>query len=105
MLYFQKRRFKVLVTTDLASSGIHLRDVAHVINYDPPTPEDLYSPCRRSGRAEARGLASTLASGARVSELRRIERALRLRIERKKIEYNHLVRQWRCRETIFLPER
>src|ERR1035438_4566154 len=52
----------------------------------------------RSGRAEARGLASTLALGARVSELRRIERALRLRIERKKIEYNHLVRQWRCRE-------
>src|SRR5713101_5741472 len=58
----------------------------------------------RSGRAEARGLASTLASGARVSELRRIERALRLRIERKKIEYNHLVRQWRCRENN-LPSR
>ena len=56
----------------------------------------------RSGRAEARGLASTLASGARVSELRRIERALRLRIERKKIEYYHLVRQGRCRENNLL---
>jgi hypothetical protein len=39
-----------------------------------------------------------------VSELRRIERALKLRIERKKIEYNHLVRQWRCRENN-LPSR
>jgi hypothetical protein len=33
VFYFQKRRFKVLVTTDLASSGNHVRDVAHVINY------------------------------------------------------------------------
>ena len=33
LFYFQKRRFKVLVTTDLASRGIHVRDVAHVINY------------------------------------------------------------------------
>jgi hypothetical protein len=28
VFYFQKRRFNGLVTTDLASSGIHLRDVA-----------------------------------------------------------------------------
>jgi hypothetical protein len=39
-------------------------------------------------------------SGARVSELRRIERVLRLRIERKKIEYNGAAVR-----TIFLPER
>jgi hypothetical protein len=58
----------------------------------------------RTGRAGARGFASTLVSGAEVSEFRRIERALRLRIKRKKTEYNHLVRQWRCRENN-LPSR
>jgi hypothetical protein len=52
----------------------------------------------RIGRAGATSLALTLVSGAEASELRRIERALKLRIERKKTEYNHLVRQRRCRE-------
>ena len=33
-----------------------------------------------------------------MGHLRRIERARKLRIERKKIEYYHLVRQGRCRE-------
>ncbi|PYX11546.1 MAG: hypothetical protein DMG84_23720 [Acidobacteria bacterium] len=58
----------------------------------------------RTGRAGAKSFAFTLVSGAEVSELRRIERALKLRIERKKIEYNRLVRQRRCRENN-LPER
>jgi hypothetical protein len=52
----------------------------------------------RTGRAGAKSLALTLVSGAEVSELRRIKRVLKLRNERKKIEYNHLVRQRRCRE-------
>jgi len=38
-----------------------------------------------------------------VSELRRIEWALKLRIERKKIEYNHIVHQPRCRRDNNLP--
>ena len=83
---FDEGRFKVLVATDVASRGIHVRDVAHVINYDLPTlPEDFIHRVGRTGRAGARGLASTLVSGAEVSELRQIERALKLRIERKQI--------------------
>jgi len=31
---FQQGRFRVLVATDLASRGIHVQDIAHVINYD-----------------------------------------------------------------------
>jgi len=72
VFYLEKRRFKVLVTTDLASNGIHPCDVAHVINYDLWT---CIHRVGRTGRAGARGLASTLVSGAEVSELRRIERA------------------------------
>src|SRR6266700_86182 len=33
---FQQGRFRVLVATDLASRGIHVQDIAHVINYDLP---------------------------------------------------------------------
>src|SRR5579863_8417526 len=33
---FQQGRFQILVATDLASRGIHVQDIAHVINYDLP---------------------------------------------------------------------
>src|SRR5256712_5388840 len=33
---FQQRCFRLLVATDLASRGIHVQDIAHVINYDLP---------------------------------------------------------------------
>src|SRR6267154_6078344 len=33
---FQQGRYRVLVATDLASRGIHVQDIAHVINYDLP---------------------------------------------------------------------
>jgi ATP-dependent RNA helicase RhlE len=83
---FDQGRFKVMVATDVASRGIHVRDVAHVINYDlPALPEDFIHRVGRTGRAGARGLASTLVAGAEVSELRQIERVLKLRIERKRI--------------------
>ena len=42
---FQEGRFQILVATDVAARGLHVDDVAHVINYD--LPEDgrrLYSP-------------------------------------------------------------
>ncbi|MGH9502615.1 MAG: DEAD/DEAH box helicase, partial [Terriglobales bacterium] len=31
---FQQGRYRILVATDLASRGIHVQDIAHVINYD-----------------------------------------------------------------------
>ena len=39
---FQQGRVRVLVATDLASRGIHVEDIAQVINYDlPQLPEDF----------------------------------------------------------------
>ncbi len=83
---FEKGVIKVLVATDVAARGVHVEDVAHVINYDLPTlPEDFIHRIGRTGRAGATGLASTLVSGAEVFELKSIERALKLRIRRKEI--------------------
>jgi len=80
---FQEGRFQVLVATDIASRGLHVDDVAHVINYDvPKMAEDFIHRVGRTGRAGMQGQASTLASGAEVLELRQIERTLKLKIER-----------------------
>lgn len=80
---FQEGRFQVLVATDIASRGLHVDDVAHVINYDvPKMAEDFIHRVGRTGRAGLQGCASTLAAGAEVLELRQIERTLKLKIER-----------------------
>lgn len=53
---FQQARFQVLVATDIASRGLHVDDVAHVINYDlPKMPEDFIHRVGRTGRAGAEG--------------------------------------------------
>jgi len=80
---FQEGRFQVLVATDIASRGLHVDEVAHVINYDvPKMAEDFIHRVGRTGRAGLQGRASTLAAGAEVLELRQIERTLRLKMER-----------------------
>jgi ATP-dependent RNA helicase RhlE len=77
----------VLVATDIASRGLHVDDVAHVINYDvPKMAEDFIHRVGRTGRAGLEGRASTLATGAEVLELRLIERTLQLKIERKQTQ-------------------
>ena len=80
---FQEGRFQVLVATDIASRGLHVDDVAHVINYDlPKMAEDFIHRVGRTGRAGSQGRASTIVTGAEVLDLRSIERTLKLRIER-----------------------
>jgi ATP-dependent RNA helicase RhlE len=84
---FQEGRFQVLVATDIASRGLHVDDVAHVINYDiPKMAEDFIHRVGRTGRAGLQGRASTLVAGAEVLALRQIERTLQLRIERKQTD-------------------
>jgi ATP-dependent RNA helicase RhlE len=84
---FQQGRIKILVATDVASRGLHVDDVAHVINYDLPNmAEDFIHRVGRTGRMGSQGRASTLVAGAEVMELRAIERSLQLRIERKKLD-------------------
>jgi len=79
--------YKVLVATDVASRGIHVDNVAHVINYDlPDLAEDFIHRVGRTGRAGLKGRASTLVSGAEIGELRAIERTLKLKIARKRVD-------------------
>jgi ATP-dependent RNA helicase RhlE len=81
---FQQGRFQILVATDLASRGIHVQDIAHVINYDlPQVAEDFVHRVGRTGRAGENGLSSTLVERTQRGELRQLERALGIKIELK----------------------
>jgi ATP-dependent RNA helicase RhlE len=80
---FQQGRFRVLVATDLASRGIHVQDIVHVINYDlPDMAENFIHRVGRTGRAGGHGVATTLFSREQRSELFQLERTLGIRIER-----------------------
>lgn len=71
---------RVLVATDLASRGLDIEMVSHVINYDIPEDPDIYvHRIGRTGRAGRSGIAITLVEPAQIKQLRLIER----RIDRK----------------------
>lgn len=80
---FQQGRFRVLVATDVASRGIHVQDVAHVINFDlPEIAENFIHRVGRTGRAGKHGVASTLFGREQRSELFQLERTLGIKMER-----------------------
>jgi ATP-dependent RNA helicase RhlE len=82
---FQQGRYRVLVATDLASRGIHVQDIAHVINYDlPEIAENFIHRVGRTGRAGKRGVASTLFGRDQRSEVMGLERTLGIQMERMK---------------------
>ena len=84
---FQEGRYRILVATDIAARGLHVDDVAHVINYDlPKIAEDFIHRVGRTGRAGCEGRASTIVTAAELVDLRSIEHTLQLRIERKQFD-------------------
>src|SRR5580700_526721 len=80
---FQQGRYRILVATDVAARGIHVQDIAHVINYDlPEIAENFIHRVGRTGRAGKSGVASTLYGREQRSELLQLERTLGIRMER-----------------------
>jgi ATP-dependent RNA helicase RhlE len=83
---FQRGNYRILVATDLASRGIHVQDIAHVINYDlPADAESFIHRAGRTGRAGERGVASTLFARDQHPDLLQLERTLGLRMERMRV--------------------
>jgi ATP-dependent RNA helicase RhlE len=80
---FQRGQYRVLVATDVAARGIHVQDIAHVINYDlPDMAENFIHRVGRTGRAGERGVASTFFGREQRTELFQLERTLGIRMER-----------------------
>jgi ATP-dependent RNA helicase RhlE len=71
----KRGRIAVLVATDIASRGIDVEDLTHVINYDVPmAPEDYVHRVGRTARADAKGDAFTLMSPEEDRDMKAIER-------------------------------
>jgi ATP-dependent RNA helicase RhlE len=84
---FQKGCYRVLVATDLASRGIHVENIAHVINYDlPEVAENFIHRVGRTGRAGNRGTASTIYVREQRTDLYDLERQLGIRMERMQVD-------------------
>ena len=83
---FSEGRHRVLVATDVAARGIDVAHVAHVVNYDlPKVAEDFVHRVGRTGRASAKGVASTFAGPAERGDLRKIERTLAIQMKRFRV--------------------
>lgn len=80
---FQQGDYRVLVATDVASRGIHVQGITHVINYDlPGDAESFIHRVGRTGRAGVHGVASTLVSKDQWSDLLQLERTLGIKIDK-----------------------
>ena len=72
---FQSGELPVLVATDVASRGLHVPDVSHVINYDvPQDPEDYVHRIGRTARAGAAGDSITFACESYAMSLPDVEK-------------------------------
>lgn len=84
---FAQGQHRVLVATDVAARGIDVAHVAHVVNYDmPKMAEDFVHRVGRTGRASKTGVASTFQAPEERGDLRRIERALKITMERFRVK-------------------
>jgi ATP-dependent RNA helicase RhlE len=84
---FKSGKYEVMVATDIASRGIDVAGVSHVINYDvPENPEDYVHRIGRTGRAQAVGDAFTLVTPENAGDIRDIQRFIGAKIPELRLE-------------------
>jgi len=83
---FKEGKYRVLVATDIASRGLDVEEIGHVVNFDlPHVPEDYVHRIGRTARMAASGLASSFAAPDEADLLRGIERLTRTAISRRPV--------------------
>jgi ATP-dependent RNA helicase RhlE len=79
---FATGRSRVLVATDVAARGIDISHIAHVVNYDLPNgSDDFVHRIGRTGRAGAKGVATTFVTPLEKGDARKLERELKIKFE------------------------
>jgi len=92
---FKEGEIPILIATDVASRGIHIEGVTHVLNYDvPQDPEDYVHRIGRTARAGAEGKAVSFACEDYAVYLEGIEELIGMKIP---IEW--------AEDDMFAPER
>jgi len=81
---FRRGKVKILVATDIASRGIDVLRISHVVNYDMPDTVDAYTHrVGRTGRIDQTGEAYTFVCPEDAEMVRAIERMLGKKVERR----------------------
>jgi len=84
---FRTGKTRVLVATDVASRGLDVDNISHVIQFDlPDVPETYLHRIGRTARAGAGGTAFTFCEVSQSNQLKDIEQLIRMRV---KIIKNH----------------
>ncbi|MCH7814180.1 MAG: DEAD/DEAH box helicase [Planctomycetes bacterium] len=84
---FRRHKLQVLVATDLASRGIDVSAITHIINYDAPQDIQVYvHRIGRTARMGARGRAFTFVTREQGKELTAIEVLINKQIEEMKFD-------------------
>lgn len=83
---FAGGRTKILVATNVASRGLDIPDVSHVVNYDLPEDVETYvHRIGRTARAGKEGVAVTLLGDAERKEFDKIQRSLPARVRESRL--------------------
>ena len=84
---FKRGHARVLVATDIASRGIDVEGISHVVNFDfPMHPEDYVHRIGRTGRADAAGDAVSFVTPDDEQYVRLLEKTIRKVIPRRKVQ-------------------
>lgn len=80
---FREGSFKYLISTDVASRGLDISEVSHVINYNlPDQAEDYVHRIGRTGRAGYTGVAYIILTSKDALRLEKIEEYIEMEIEK-----------------------
>ncbi len=86
---FSTGKHRILVATDVAARGIDVSDIAHVVNYDMPNAsDDFVHRIGRTGRAGAKGVATTFVMPQERSDARKLERELKIKFDWREADKN-----------------
>ncbi|MFH0853984.1 MAG: DEAD/DEAH box helicase [bacterium] len=83
---FKRKQINLLVATDVAARGIDINDLSHVINYNLPDQNEVYTHrSGRTGRAQKSGVSISIVSPRETRIIKEIEYVIGKKIERKRV--------------------
>lgn len=95
---FREQKYRILVATDIASRGLDIPHIEHVINYDlPQMPEDYIHRIGRTARAGANGSAVCLLTPSDNSKWKMIHKLMTSKEAAKDYTSEHVYRDTRVK--------
>ena len=96
---FRKKKYRILVATDVAARGLDIPHIEHVINYDlPQCAEDYIHRIGRTARAGAEGCALNLVTPADKRKWDAIDRLLNPNAKRPKVDGDNKNRRFKTKQ-------